>query len=98
MGEETVWARVVLVGVDRRAFSLVLVGEDAPSLSVIDALARLQLQVRRAGGQLYLEDVSPALSGLLELAGLVGQVGGQAECRKGLPGIQKGVDSSNPTA
>lgn len=53
----------------------------AMDLSVVDALARLQLSLRRSGGDLSVEQATAPLAELLELAGLreqlCGQVGGQ---------------------
>ena len=42
----------------------------APDLAVVDALARLHLAVKRAGGGVRVRDASAALAELLELAGL----------------------------
>ena len=92
------WARVVLAWADDRVVVLTLAGEVAPDLSVVDDLARLQLAVRRSGGRMCLEDVAPALSGLLDLAGLLREVGGQAECGEQALRLQEGVDPGDPVA
>ena len=83
------WARVVLAWEDDHAVVMTLAGEDTPDLSVVDDLARLQLAVRRAGGRMCLEDVAPALSRLLDLAGLLREVGGEAEGREDSLDVQE---------
>jgi hypothetical protein len=50
-----------------------------PQLSVVDALARLQLAARRAGCTIRLRDPSAELLELLDLVGLAGLVGRPAE-------------------
>jgi hypothetical protein len=55
-----------------------LAGEGLPDLAVIEALARFQLMARRAGEQVWLEDVSAALGELLDLAGLRQALAGPA--------------------
>jgi hypothetical protein len=57
----------------------VLAGVDAsrPDLDLIDALARLQLEVGRRGGRMLLRDVPEELGGLLELVGLAGVLGAE---------------------
>jgi hypothetical protein len=55
-----------------------LAGDGPPDLTVVEALARYQLMIRRAGGRMWLEDLSPELAGLLDLAGLRDQVAGDA--------------------
>ncbi|HLM96071.1 MAG TPA: hypothetical protein VK283_07130 [Acidimicrobiales bacterium] len=76
------WARVVLAWTDDSVLVTILSGQGAPDLSMVDDLARLQLAVRRAGGRMHLEDVAPALSRLLDLAGLGRKVRGEAEGRE----------------
>ena len=82
MVDDVPWARVVLAWTDDSVLVTSLSGEGAPDLSVVDELARLQLGVRRAGGRMHIEDVAPALSRLLDLAGLRREVGGEAEGRE----------------
>ncbi len=55
-----------------------LAGDGPPDLAVVEALARCQLMARRAGGRMWLEDLSPGLAELLDLAGLREQMTGRA--------------------
>jgi hypothetical protein len=55
-----------------------LAGDGPPDLAVVEALARCQLMARRAGGRMWLEDLSPELAELLDLAGLREEVTGRA--------------------
>jgi hypothetical protein len=41
-----------------------------PDLPLVDALARLHLEVRRIGGTMYVRSPGDELAGLIELAGL----------------------------
>jgi len=56
-----------------------LAGDGPPDLSVVEALARYQLMIRRAGGRMWLKDLSPELAELLDLAGLHDEMTGQAD-------------------
>jgi hypothetical protein len=56
-----------------------LAGDGPPDLAVIEALARYQLMTRRAGGRMWLEDLSPELAELLDLAGLREEMTGEAD-------------------
>ena len=49
---------------------------DEPDLTMVDALATLQLRARRDGGRIRLYDVPAALAALLDLCGLRVEVGG----------------------
>jgi hypothetical protein len=64
------WGQLVVADADGSRQAVLLAGEGPPDLAVVEGLARLQLITRRAGGQMWLEDVCPALAELLELAGL----------------------------
>ena len=64
------WARMVVAGPGGTRQEVPLAGEGPPDLAVVEALARFQLTARRAGYRMWLEDVSPALAELLDLAGL----------------------------
>ena len=68
-------------------------------LSVVDELARLQLEARRQGCAIWLRHACPDLVGLLRLAGLsdVLQVGGQAEGGEQC-GIEEVVVPDDPVA
>ena len=55
-----------------------LAGHGPPDLTVVEALARWQLLTRRAGGRMWLEDLSPELAELLDLAGLREEMTGRA--------------------
>jgi hypothetical protein len=66
-----VWCTVTEIGPDestRAEWSLR--GTGAPSIEVVDSLARLQLQAQRDGGRVVLTEVCEELAGLLDLAGL----------------------------
>jgi hypothetical protein len=73
------WARVVVAASDGTRRVVLLVGDGAPGLEVVDRLARCQLTTRRAGGRMWLEEVCPALAQLLDLVGLRRELEGQAE-------------------
>jgi hypothetical protein len=72
-GDGTRCLEVVLEVIDPRA-----VGPH-PQLSLVDALARLQLAARRAGCTIRLRDPSSELVDLLDLVGLAGLVGGPTD-------------------
>jgi hypothetical protein len=86
---------VVVVWADGTHRVVLLTGEGAPGLAAVGALARLQLAARRAGGQIRLAEVAPALGELLDLAGLRREVGGQAEGGEQVPGVEEGVDTGD---
>ncbi len=90
------WVRVVVVQPGESRRDVLLVGDEAPDLEVIDRLARLQLSARRAGGRMRLEDICPAVAGLLEFSGLSREVGGQAEGGEEALGVEEGVDGRDP--
>jgi hypothetical protein len=74
-------AEVVLFCQDAEVASWPLICRNGVDLSVVDELARLQLEARRQGCSIWLRHACPDLAGLLELVGLadVLQVGGQPE-------------------
>lgn len=80
---------MVVVGCDGTQRAILLTGEGPPDLAVVEGLALLQLMTRRAGGRMWLEEVSSALGELLDLAGLRWEVGGQPEGREEALGIQE---------
>ena len=73
-----------------------------PDLSTIDELARLQLAVRRDGGELRLARAQPGLLELLDLCGLAEvlrplvEAGRQAEEREELGGVEEERDLPDP--
>ncbi|MFF6782115.1 STAS domain-containing protein [Streptomyces sp. NPDC012510] len=71
-------------------------GIGPPGLGAIDALARLQLAARRAGGRIRLRDPDPALHALLDLVGLSFDVEGQVEEGEPAGGVEEAVESGDP--
>jgi hypothetical protein len=91
------WGRVVFVGPDGTAVGSWLVGgPGGPGLDAVDALARMQVHARRLGGRVRLVEVSPDLAELLELVGLGGEVGGEAEGGEQPLGVEEGVVGGDP--
>jgi hypothetical protein len=72
------WASVVMTEADGTHRVVPLAGDGPPDLAVVEALARYLLMTRRAGGRMWLEDVSPGLAELLDLTGLRGELTGPA--------------------
>lgn len=74
-----------------------------PDLALVDALARLQLAVRRLGWSLEVRSPSPELRGLLELVGLAEvlglplQAGREPEGGEQL-GVEEVVEPGDPVA
>ncbi|MFJ2767524.1 STAS domain-containing protein [Streptomyces sp. NPDC087300] len=70
-------------------------------LSTVDAIARLQLAARRAGGRIRLRNPAPALLallglvGLVELLGLVVEMEGHPEQREPPRGVQEAVEAGD---
>ncbi|ATL30043.1 STAS domain-containing protein [Streptomyces formicae] len=70
-------------------------------LSTVDAIARLHLAARRAGGRIRLRNPAPALLallglvGIVELLGLVVEVEGNAEQREPPRGVQEAVEAGD---
>ena len=73
------WASMVTADADGTRHVVPLAGDGPPNLVVIEALARYQLMTRRAGGRMWLEDLSPELAELLDLAGLREEMTGQGD-------------------
>lgn len=81
---------VVLLRGDLELARWPLANGACPDVGLVGELARLQLTAMRMGCAIAVRDASPQLAGLLELtglAGLLGQVGGEAE-----EGEQLGVE------
>jgi hypothetical protein len=72
------WASVVMTEADGTHRVVPLAGDGPPDLAVVEGLARCLLLTRRAGGRMWLEDVSPGLAELLDLTGLRGELTGPA--------------------
>jgi hypothetical protein len=79
-------------------------GLSDPDLSLVDALARLQLTARRLGGSIRLRNPCDQLLALIDLAGLREvlpalplEAGGEAEGREQL-GVEEVVDRRDPPA
>ena len=102
-------AEVVLLSQGAEVGSWPLICRDGVDLSVVDAVARLQLEARRQGCSIGLRHACPDLAALLELVGLadvvqvdvvqvdVLQVGGQAEEGEEI-GVEEVVVPDNPVA
>ncbi|MEV5613750.1 STAS domain-containing protein [Streptomyces sp. NPDC052225] len=78
-------------------------GVTSTDLATIDALARMQLAARRAGGRIRLRDPSPKLALVLQLAGLDALLGlcvevlGDAEEREPpVAEVQEAVEAGDP--
>ncbi|MGW0709380.1 STAS domain-containing protein [Streptomyces sp. NPDC002643] len=71
-------------------------GVGPPGLGTIDALARMQLTARRAGGRIRLRDPDPALRALLGLVGLALDVEGETEEREPAGGVEEAVEPGDP--
>ncbi|WP_240659900.1 STAS domain-containing protein [Streptomyces sp. WAC 01529] len=70
-------------------------------LTTVDAIARLHLAARRAGGRIRLRNPAPALLallglvGLVELLGLVVEMEGHPEQREPPLGVQEAVEAGD---
>jgi hypothetical protein len=86
------WGRLVFIGSSGAPLaSWRLEGARDPDLDAVDALARALLAARRAGGVLRLVDATDRLVELLDLAGLRGQMLGEAEGGEEA-GVEEGVE------
>nr|WP_202454680.1 STAS domain-containing protein [Streptomyces sp. SID8367] len=77
-------------------------GVTATDLATVDALARMQLAARRAGGRIRLRDPSPRLALLLSLTGLgdalgIEPLGDPEEREPPLGEVQEAVETGDPT-
>ena len=76
MTDRSAWARVAFeLGPEGPELVVDLVGAPPVGIESADALARLALAVRRAGGSVRVLEIDPAFARVLELSGLRGQVG-----------------------
>ncbi|MFD1662054.1 STAS domain-containing protein [Streptomyces caeni] len=71
-------------------------GLGPPGLAAVDALARLQLAARQAGGRIRLRGPAPALRALLDLVGLPFEVEGEPEQREPALGVEEAVEPGEP--
>lgn len=69
-------------------------GLGPPGLAAVDALARLELAARRAGGRIRLRDPDPALRALLDLVGLRFETSGSSGSRDSVGGDGSGAFGS----
>jgi len=73
---------------------------EQPDARIIDRLARLQLAVRREGGELQLVGAQPSLLELIDFCGLAEvlrvQAGRQAKEREQLGGVEEEGDLPDP--
>jgi hypothetical protein len=84
------WCRITILGPDGTAVvRCVLEGVGAPDLGAVDDVARRALLAARSGGSVVLDDISPLMRELLDLAGLCVEVQGKAELRKEALGVQE---------
>jgi hypothetical protein len=92
-------AEVVLLRDGAEVSSWPLVCGPRLDLSVVDELARLQLEARRQGCSIWLRDACPELLALLRFTGLAAalQVGGQAEELEEA-GVEEVVVADDPVA
>ncbi|WP_221347760.1 STAS domain-containing protein [Streptomyces beigongshangae] len=71
-------------------------GLGPPGLTTVDALARMQLTARRAGGRIRLRGPDPALTALLALVGLRFEVEGEPEQREPPLRVEEAVEPGDP--
>lgn len=77
------WCLVTIADASGMALaSWELGGPGPPDLAAVEQVARLFLMAARMGARVSLEEMSPRLAELLDLAGLVVEMQGQAEARK----------------
>ncbi|MEV2249677.1 STAS domain-containing protein [Streptomyces sp. NPDC050147] len=91
-------ARVTLQASDADVLVCDVTDLGPPVLAAVDALARLQLTARRAGGRIRLRNPAPDLRELLHLVGLPMEieVDRQAEQREPPGRVQEAVEARDP--
>ncbi|MFH8488223.1 lipid asymmetry maintenance protein MlaB [Streptomyces longisporoflavus] len=91
-------ARAALQATGAEVLDCDAAGVGPPVLAAIDALARLQLTARRAGGRIRVRNPAPHLRELLDLVGLPieVEVGRQAEQREPPGRVQEAVEARDP--
>lgn len=92
------WVRIVFIGpAGVEVAEWVIEGPGRPDLDAVDVVARCQLSARRSGGSILLRDLNGDLSGLLELVGLLAEVGGEPESGKQVLSVEERVVPGDPT-
>ncbi|MET8412165.1 STAS domain-containing protein [Streptomyces sp. NPDC005195] len=71
-------------------------GLGPPGLATVEALARMELAARRAGGRIRLRDPAPPLRALLDLVGLRFELEGESEEREPALGVEEAVEPGDP--
>ncbi|MFD3576070.1 STAS domain-containing protein [Streptomyces sp. NPDC058644] len=91
-------ARATLQATDADVLVCDVASLGPPVLAAVDALARLQLTARRAGGRIRLRNPAPHLRELLDLVGLPMEIemGRQAEQREPPGRVQEAVEARDP--
>ena len=79
MAADQLWGRIVVVGRHGTTDRYALSGPGRPTIETVGLLARLALVAKRRGDRLKVEQASPELLELLELAGLPVEVQREAE-------------------
>ncbi|MFD7131343.1 STAS domain-containing protein [Streptomyces sp. NPDC059894] len=85
--------RTLLDGTGAAVVVCDVAGLGPPGLPAVDALARLHLTARRAGGRLRLRAPDPALRALLDLVGLRFEVERQTEEGEPAVGVEEEVET-----
>jgi hypothetical protein len=97
MSELQMWCRVTVFGSDgtcQGAWSVW--GPGAPTVALVDQLARRQLAALRAGSVLVLSDTCPKLRELLDFLGLGVELGRKAEGREEMLNVEESVEPGDP--
>ncbi|MEU5000958.1 STAS domain-containing protein [Streptomyces sp. NPDC021622] len=91
-------ARAMLQATDADVLVCDVADLGPPVLAAIDALARLQLTARRAGGRIRLRNPAPDLRELLHLVGLPMEIemGRRTEQREPPRRVQEAVEARDP--
>ena len=90
------WARLVIVGDDGDRIELALVSPVNPTWGRWRIWPASSFRPGGPDYRVWLCDMAPALKGLLDLTGLLREVGGQPESGEEALGIQEGVDPGDP--
>lgn len=71
-------------------------GEGRPDLATVDALAQLQLAMRRLGASIEVREMCAELAELVELVGLRRELGGEAEGGEEVGNVEEAVQTGDP--